>query len=250
MLRFSTIIVALVFFPSLVFATGSGTTIGLSPNERVRRTDGFYAQMLQAKKTEAAYRESLRKFQTDFADARRACRADLRRANRDTKFPILVRCLRTETTIQRDFAKTHLEVINATPGITLPIRKSALRAFYAWIEALEAVIAGIDAGIYTLEDDLHETKQNLLTRYYQPLLQSLILLRGDRALSWTAFVYSRLEETTNTSPDPGWDAVRMCLETGEQQLLDIPTASVEDRKALLLTAFVHLQNCIAQIQTL
>lgn len=150
------------------------------------------------------------------AQHRQTCRADIRRANRDQKFSVLLRCMRGELTLERDFRLEQDSYLRQLSGITTPVRTAALTALKGHINAIKAVVAGIDSGVYATEDDLREARLKLEEKYRVPLSRSLTALRLDRALSWITLVLSDLPADTPS---------RSCLEEQERVLRNLQSGS-------------------------
>jgi hypothetical protein len=170
---------------------------------------------------DAAFREAQSAFVKKRTAHRVSCRLDLRRANRDKTFPTLLQCFRGELTLERDFRKQERTYVSEAAGVTDQVRTSALTSLDAFLDAVGAIVTGIDSGVYQEKDTLADARLKLQQKYRAPLQTALSKVRADRAISWIALLSSESEGLVAASclsaPE---EALRTFLKSGTGTLAE------------------------------
>jgi hypothetical protein len=126
------------------------------------------------------------------AAAMEECRSQLRKANRDGKFPVMLRCIRAillqDVTAQR---RRETDLAERT-DVSVIARESAVVTARALTDALVTVVNAIDTGVYNGQEDLEEMKARLFAAYRLPDLTTDVLLRIDRHRQWTMLLIARM----------------------------------------------------------
>ena len=169
---------------------------------------------------------SIRRRQTE---RRKECRMAVRRSGKEIRWQTVSGCFREDLQQQIAMQEKRLAFLEKAEGMTESARVNALVAARQLIDALRAVIDGIDGKVYETEEDLLKAKTRLLDLYRRPLWTSLTRLRADRALRWTARLADDLREPISalrSADETTLGAARAavsCLSQGADRLLVIPT---------------------------
>ncbi len=95
------------------------------------------------------------------------CDDDLRRANRDGKTAVLLRCFRGDLTTELQTLRAIKQDLRA--AISTPATQELTTSTDALTEAIAAIVSGIDNDVFTTEADAEESKRNLGNRYRTPV---------------------------------------------------------------------------------
>ncbi|MDD5041172.1 MAG: hypothetical protein PHX87_02780 [Candidatus Peribacteraceae bacterium] len=112
------------------------------------------------------------------------CHSDVRSANRDTLLPVTLQCERGQLMMEKDSLNNERGVIAQWPGIPETSKTALLDAIDALQDAIQPVIDGIDAKVFTTVDAFMNVRANLLTQYRQPYWIAAERFRADAALMW------------------------------------------------------------------
>lgn len=241
---------------SSVATTGSGALTGsgvLAPPEdpvltewsrwkkdREKRTADFRTNVLLFKKKERPYWEGTDALYKRRSELRQQCRDDLRKANRDQKFPTILRCYRAELGEYQPFLKRQYAYYSELPGIDVQTRRDLLVQHKRLSDAVDAILYGIDSDVYSSGDELLEAKKNLRELYQTPVWEWLSRARASRDVTWIAEVLQKAdtamaeEKTLLSEVRPGWNAPLRCLMEKEVQL-----RTITDEPAFSLRKLVY-----------
>jgi hypothetical protein len=164
---------------------------------------------------DAAFREAQAAFVKKRTAHRVSCRLDLRRANRDKTFPTLLQCFRGELTLERDFRKQERTYVSEAAGVTDQVRTSALTSLDAFLDAVGAIVTGIDSGVYQEKDTLADARLKLQQKYRAQLQTALSKVRADRAVSWISLLRSESSASCLATVE---EALRSFLKNGTGNL--------------------------------
>ena len=185
---------------------------------------------------------------------RRDCRSAIRRANRDTKLPTILRCYRTELLVKIELLEHQMETIDILPGITEPVRQVAIEATDALSQALIAMVSGIDTGVYAHTDDLKGAKQVLTERYITPYWRALIAVRAGQLHTWALYMLQKIAVVPLGEVPAGAKETLIqsyhCFEEATALLEGIQTTeTVIDAKEALAESHRKLQQCVDLTKT-
>ncbi len=194
-----TIFLTILFFgPSFAFAqesgtgsTASGATLEDAPyvlTEELReRAKGFALKMQSSASERRFFREKQEERRMTRMQHQVNCRAEIRKANRDTLFPTVQRCYRAQLTQDLELLRKHRSALEEFIGASEERKTAALMKTDALIEAILAVIDGIDTGVFVTSAELLEAKANVATLYRTPYWTTLLQLRADHLRTWIAY---------------------------------------------------------------
>lgn len=231
--------------------TGSGTTVE-SPElakDRETRIEGLKTAQQKMKKADTQYRDARTTYVKERAEHRKQCRDDLRKANRDTRYPTIESCYHAELHLEREFLAKRRTYIVAIPGISDNARSNVLNRLDLLIDAIDTVIFAIDSNVYQSQESLLQTKNNLLVKYRQPFWSAVSLARGDRAISWIAQLRVDIDAAKAEAAKPEYDTATTCLATEETDLRTILTSPVSaDVHISINTRLQNIQLCLLPLR--
>ncbi|MDD4319407.1 MAG: hypothetical protein PHW10_03735 [Candidatus Peribacteraceae bacterium] len=213
--------------PSSSPASGTGSVAA----QRAERAATLRDILGTIAKRDAQWQTVRSAYVRDRMEQQRACREDLRRANRDAKVPTLVRCYRGSLTLEREFLRREKDYVRSLVEATEPRRNDVLVRSDQLTEAIGTLVFAFDSGVYDRQEDVLQARQRLQEKYRSPLSDARTLLRGDRLLSWYALL---LDEIT----DPP-----ACLPEGEATLRASLATDNADVAGLLAT-LQALPSCL------
>jgi hypothetical protein len=217
--------------------------------QRIDRSEGFRAKMLSTHHGLNLFAEYKKAYMRNRIEHSVDCRLAQRKSNKEGLFSVSARCYRTSLLMEREFWQKHSQQIESIPGVSNKIRGKAISAITEMIDAIDAIILGIDSSVYKSLDGLLEAKQNLHKKYRAPVSLSISHVRADRTLSWIAhFMTSMLSiiETEDISEETFSELMKAsyCLEMGELFMKEILIQEDNSQASLILSqSLVHLQSC-------
>lgn len=182
------------------------------------------------------------------------CRGEIRASNRDTLLPVTLLCLRGQYVIERDALTRERALWEKLPGLTDPVRTTLLQKTDALLEALQTVIDGLDAKVFSTIAQIKDVRKNLLTQYRQPQWTAISQARADEAMTWMAhFLISLRTLTADSSLAADTQAklaeAMTCLENAETALKPALEAQSPDvAREKLTTGLTAARTCTALIQ--
>lgn len=223
-------------------------------NQRYLRAEGFRQQMLDTWRGLDLFAEYRQAYQRNRLEHATDCRLAQRKANKDGLFSVTARCFRTSLLMEREYWQKLSHQLETLPGISSPVRETVLEELGTMIEAIDAVIAGIDTNVYSTIEELTEAKHKLHAKYRKTTMEAVATARADRTATWLAHILVRLqnlglelEEDAQTSLEQGVS----CYMAIEQALLDAVESQSEDYDINLIvsqslrqagTCSEHLRN--------
>lgn len=221
--------------------TGSGAEEHIHPqednllNERIERSKNFAIQRSKTKNEMEALQKASRQQWARRLALSEECRMDIRKANKDSLDQTIRRCFRSDITLRMNLWKKDLLYTDAMPGIGKMIRQNALEKTDALIRAGQAILDGIDTGVFTSSADMEEANRNLRTKFLDPKRLADAQVEVEHLRSWIAHLVVNAakispETGTGTVMDVRNEAVS-CLTQTDEALAD--TASATDLPALL-----------------
>ncbi len=240
--------------------TGTGTALEETTTiktMRMTRTKDFHAKMLAFVKIDSQFRSHAETFRRKRAELWRTCREDLRRANRDTKFPTVLRCFRGTVTLEKDFLVDESDWLSVMPGVPSAIRSVTVSRLDLLREALNTVLLGIDGKVYATTDDILEARKNLLEKYRIPFATSLLTARAEMLLTWNQELILTLDSTfqndgvtLDEEEKRAWQDARKCLLETERSLLAYHNADSPPIATDIGVAMTSLHSCSSKILSL
>lgn len=258
----SILCMALPFAASAEEATGSGAIAGSGAGVRTtqdvindiralvpgRLPKKLSNVMVNAQK-QSAWESAAKSERERLTQHRRDCRDAIRRANRDQYMSKLLQCYRSDLLQDTSILRRQSGYLSALAMIDGTIKANATGAILKLIDAENAIIDGIDAGLFTSAEGLEQAKRNLKSNYREPFWAALLRLEADYELTWVVFMAKNIEERVQ---EPGFTGARadlaqkaaLCLEASAQTLVQAKAGSDRLTIAPLLTqARIQMADC-------
>ncbi|MDA1208588.1 MAG: hypothetical protein O2904_00975 [bacterium] len=217
--------------------------------ERVERAEGFRAAALHTRQGMRLFADLSKDHEILLAEHRGECRLALRRANRDTRLSTTMRCYRAQLVLQREFIQRQMEYFETIPGITETVRAPNITKQRELLTAIDAVIFGLESGVYGSVEEAEEAKANLRDLYRVPAALGRLYMRADRMQTWIAHLMFRMLSLVQTTPisDHTFAQVStasLCFEQGEALLRQvIDTEEYQESNFMFSQTLLHLQTC-------
>jgi hypothetical protein len=146
-----------------------------------------------------------RAYEKELAILREKCRADIRRANRDTKLPTVLSCYRSDLMLQMAFLRKESTYVKQLTGLSPAAQESFALTYKKLSDAIATIITAIDSDVYEATEEVESAKKKLWQNYQYPRYLSLGLIRADRSLGWIGLLGQRIRQvwplTTSESPE-------------------------------------------------
>lgn len=157
--------------------------------------------LLLPAKNIAAFQAETDRFRERRNALRNDCRETLRRANRDTWLRQALLCYRSDLLLEMNWLRKDRQQWATLPLLSETKRVQVLEHSDALIDAILAIIDGIDSGLFTQRELLEEAKHNLFSTYRSPYLNAVTHARADRLIVWISLFARRMEEALRLQPD-------------------------------------------------
>jgi hypothetical protein len=230
----SVISMVLIAASSSSAATGTGATLDPTAKDRMARAETLRQNKSAILATETQWKTLQAAYFSKRAAYRISCRTELRQANRDTKLPTLLRCVRGELSQEREFLRKQKDEVAKLTDASVPARNAATAQFDLLLDALNTVITGIDSNVYEQTEDIAGTRTKLQQKYRAPFSNALTAFRADRLLSWVALLLSDLPENAPAAA---------CLRMQETSLRVFATGR---GSGTLLPSIQNINGCLSQ----
>lgn len=238
---------------------GAGTGAVVQTEEEMRwenrqeRAEGFRNPAFRIRKKIQAFTAQRESRQAKTRQHRESCREEIRRANRDNKVSVLLRCYRSELTINLETLRKRKQIIEELVGISEEQKTATLNALDSLTDAINAIIAGIDSGVYQTEKELIEAKQNLHDRYRTAYWWSLTRMRADKMLTWISHLLTRMDtmvaEGVPSSVLEHFSTASECLSEAERLYAEVlAEEGYEGSKEKIRQAQSTLKSCIPSLR--
>lgn len=164
------------------------------------------------------WEDEIGQFKQKIGSYRATCRANIRKANRDSIVSQSSACLRGDLMLHIAFLRKQEAYITSLPSLTTEVRLSAALAITHLIDAEMTIVDALDAKLFQTVDDLMNTKDKLLTQYRDPYWLALSRIRADRQLTIIGLMLKRIngsltEGTSTPLIEKGTLAALSCLTT-------------------------------------
>lgn len=176
------------------------------------------------------------------------CSEELRRANRDQKFPTTLRCHRGRLMLELTWLRKQRQAIYDDKSVPLGMGTEALEDTDALIDAIAAIVGGIDSGVYKDESGLREGKTLLQNQYRLRQWTAVLRMDAERLKAWLVLLAKdALEHIPALKPGEAsaWDASAGCLEETAGWLTQAKQATTyEDALAAWASARSQAATCM------
>lgn len=184
--------------PQVVTFTGSTLEdkLDMLSNRLGNRIINDVSPLIIAQKAADAERSRAAHDRERMQAAMEECRSQLRKANRDGKFFVTLRCVRTLLMLDLSVLRKKESDIAARTDVSAETRDLTLAVTQQLTDAIVAVVNAIDTGVYDGVEDLEDMKLRLYEQYRVHDLRGDLLLRIDRHRNWMAYLVGRMRLLT------------------------------------------------------
>ncbi len=204
--------------------------LSLAPG-RIART---LKQLQVADKVQTAWENESSTVRTRMADLRAECREAIRRSNRDQRMGKVLQCQRSLLLQEANLLTKEAQYIGAIPLLDPKLKATATGTIANLENAQMAIIDGIDAGIFTSDEQLLSARTNLKTAYRSPYWVAKQRLRADRELTYIVFVANEIFERRDLETNPHLLMVADCLNSVATHLTLVKTSQDAAERAMEL----------------
>lgn len=236
----------------------------IATEDREFRLRGFAESINTGVAADAALTDARAAFFRMRGERRRACRDDLRRANKTALLNVLLKCYGNELTALKDFSGKQKTALQTIVGLTPFVRTEAVKNADKLTDAISAILFAISSGVYDSQEGLLEAKQNLFTKYQLPLWESWMTVRIDRTLTWIAYLIRNIDTLRAQESEKGLNRTalhdaRACLMTQESALRPllkpdmkpkVPSGAEGDRAQQFPGIVTALKECAQKVTNL
>ncbi len=243
-------------------ATGTGATTGSGAH--VETAEEIFEQMLNdagelavdsleqiqaPEKTRLSWEKESRMLRQRMTDQRIECRDAVRRANRDQRLTRILQCQRALLLLETNLLRKE-QIYLTSPRLTTSVISEINTTTSDLIGAMMTIVDGIDAGLFSSEEQYMTARANLRETYRLPYWLAKTRVRVDRELTYIYFIVKQLSERSDTS-SPSLTTIATCLEQAEDLVMMAKMASVSsEMDAHLLAARTETAGCQDQIRNL
>lgn len=182
-------------------ATGSGNIVDIWAQRR-ERVGMFGAQWADFALVQKSWVTKWQKAHGKLTAHIDRCHDDVRSANRDTLLPVTLQCYRGQLKLEQESLANERTIIDRWPGIPTASKTAMLGSIDALLSAIQPVVDGIDAKVFTSLDAFKNVRTNLLTQYRQPYWLASAHFRADASLTWLDHVLLSLHSLTQEGTRP------------------------------------------------
>ncbi|MDD3896658.1 MAG: hypothetical protein PHU04_02310 [Candidatus Peribacteraceae bacterium] len=223
---------------------------------RIARSQEFLQNLADVRGAAAAFRRAVAQHRERRSEHRATCATDLRSASKYTKFPIALRCYRTDLALNADLLRKERAYLEQMAGVSESTRALALTRTDMLADSISALMTGIDSDVFEILDDLVESKQNLLRNYRIPQWLAVNQMKAQQLATWIDSLVTRVALLTENEQET-LDAATMelllegitCLNEAQQILAQVADMQeYEQARTQLRTAEERIQACLAPLR--
>lgn len=221
-----TLVPIVLAFPVLVSLSGSGTSASLSGatidpqwGQREERTEGFRSLYAKYRLLRVAELQKTTREREKIENLRTQCADALRRANRDSRFPTLRSCIRSQLLLEQNaLLRERGTSIPGGSGVTQASKEAAIDALTS---AMTATIDAIDADVFSGSDSLLTARENLRVRYRLPYWHARAVERSQQLLTALSHVLVKIHALQQTETTSALDEAVRCFSTIENRVENV-----------------------------
>lgn len=214
-----------------------------------------HTTLLLPAKNIAAFRAETERFRERRSTLRSDCRETLRSANRDTWLRQALLCYRSDLLLEMNWLRKDRQQWSALPLLSEAQRTQVLERSAALIDAILAIIDGIDSGLFTQRELLEEAKHNLFLTYRSPYLNAVTQARANRLITWISLFAGRMDEALRLQPDvperlPHLLGAAECLLRAKERAQAVLREENQQMASVYLhESYILLQECNEAMRT-
>lgn len=153
------------------------------------------------------------------------CHDDLRRANRDQKFPTMLRCFRGRLMLELTALRKERLIWAEMKALTPAVQTAVLDQSDRLADALSTIVTAVDSNVYDTEEDLQEARRLLHSQYRLSHWTAVLHAHGNRLLAWVAYLAKDMQSLLDS---PLWEDSVTCVENAADLLVALPATTTYD----------------------
>jgi hypothetical protein len=227
--------------------TGSGSNTGSGAH--IKTADEIFEQILQGagelavdslnqlqipEKAQLAWDKESRMLRQRMSDQRIECHDAVRRANRDQRLTKILQCQRALLLLETNLLRKE-QVYLTSPRLSTVVMNDITHKISDLVSAEMTIIDGIDAGLFSSEEQLLTARTNLRESYRVPYWLAKDKVRVDRELTFLYFMAKELSVRSDLS-SPSLADIGTCLDRSLDLLQNAKMAVDRQEVAVQKTA--------------
>jgi hypothetical protein len=194
-------------------------------------------------KSRTAWASEVQRYAERSGELRTRCHEEIRKANRDTIVSKSAQCLRSDLLLEITHRRKQADMFADMQGVDGNVAEAASIGVGAYVSAANAVVDGVDTGVFTTVDMLKQAKRNLDVTYRTPMLRTFVRARASRAASLARSLAASVNAALNgDARRPFIDAFVPCIERA-QGLLSAATDPASDVNGTYAAGIMELRRC-------
>jgi hypothetical protein len=194
-------------------------------------------------KARAAWASEVQRYAERSGELRTRCHEEIRKANRDTIVSKSAQCLRSDLLLEITHRRKQADMFADLAGVDATVAEAVSIGVAAYVSAANAVVDGVDTGVFSTVDMLGQAKRNLDDTYRKPMLRTFARARASRAAALTRSLAASVQTALDGDVRrPFIDAFVPCVELAHDTLMTAtnPASDVTEKYAAGIT---ELRRC-------
>ncbi len=199
--------------------------------------------------TQLSWEKDSKMLRQRMANQRTECRDAVRRANRDQRLTKILQCQRALLLLETNLLRKE-QIYLTSPRLTTATVNEISTTTSDLVSAMMTIVDGIDAGLFTTEEQYMTARTNLRETYRAPYWLAKSRVRVDRELTYVYFIVKKLSSRNDTS-SPALTVIATCLEEAADLFMMAKMASASgERESHMLAGRSRTATCQEQIRNL
>jgi hypothetical protein len=200
-------------------------------------------ELATPEKARTAWAAEVQRYAERSGELRTRCREEIRKANRDTIVAKSAQCLRSDLLLEITHRRKQADMFADLRGVGDDVAEAVSIGAGAYVSAANAVVDGVDTGVFTTVDMLKQAKRNLDDTYRRPMLRTFTRARASRAASLARSLSAAVRTALDgDARSPFVDAFVPCVERAHD-MLTLATDPASDVAANYSAGLAELRRC-------
>ncbi len=194
-------------------------------------------------KARAAWTAEVQRYAERSGELRTRCHEEIRKANRDTIVSKSAQCLRSDLLLEITHRRKQADMFAALPGVDENVAEAVSIGVGAYVSAANAVVDGVDTGVFSTVDMLKQAKRNLDETYRRPMLRTFVRARASRGAALARSLAATVRTALNgDARHPFIDTFVPCVEHAHD-MLSTATDPASDVTGAYSAGMTELRHC-------
>lgn len=194
-------------------------------------------------KARAAWASEVQRYAERSGELRERCHEEIRKANRDTIVSKSAQCLRSDLLLEITHRRKQADMFAELAGVDASVAEAVSIGVGAYVSAANAVVDGVDTGVFSTVDMLKQAKRNLNETYRKPMLRTFVRARASRGASLARSLAASVRTALNgDARRPFIDAFVPCVER-THDILMTATDPASDVTGNYSAGIMELRHC-------